>query len=207
MLKQILPLSLTLLFAYSLSASKASAQIKIGTVEMNRVFQEYYKTKDSEARMNESRYAAKKEMDDRMEARNKLLEAINALNQDLDNKSLSQGVRDEKGKLRDDKIAEIRNLEREINEFKTSRERQLQEQAVRMRNAIVEDIMKVVNERVKTDGYDLLFDKTGNSLSGVPAVLFSKDSFDITTDIVTVLNKSKPAAPKAETRPAATPTK
>ena len=186
---------------------EANAEVKVGTVDMSRIFQDYHKTKEAESRMNESRLAAKKEMDERFEARNKILEEINALNRDMEKRELSAAAREEKGKQRDDRIAEARNLEREINEFKTTRERHLQELAARMRNSLIEDIMRVVNERVKTGGYDLLFDRSGHSLSSVPIVLFSKESFDFTAEIVAALNRSRPVAPKEEARPAATPKK
>ena len=61
-------------FAFA-AATPAQAQMKVGVVDMNKVFSEYYKTKDAETRINEARAAAKKEMDDRMEARQKLLDS------------------------------------------------------------------------------------------------------------------------------------
>ncbi len=215
MIKRILVLAPALLALCLIAASPAQAQMKVGMVDMNKVFQDYYKTKEAEQRINEARGAAKKEMDDRMDARTKTLEDINTLNKEMENKSLSAQARDEKSKQRDDKIAEVRNLEREITEFKNTRERQLQEQAVRMRNGIVEEIMKIVNDRVKADGYDLVFDKSGSSLNGVPLILASKDSMEFTNDVITALNKTKPATtdakpaatPKADAKPAATPKK
>lgn len=213
MIKRTLALVPALLALCFLAATPAQAQMKVGVVDMNKVFSDYYKTKDAETRINEARGAAKKEMDDRMEARNKMLEEINTLNKDMENKSLSAPAREEKSKQRDDKIAEVRNLEREITEFKNTRERQLQEQAVRMRNGIVEEIMKIVNDRQKTDGYDMVFDKSGSSLNGVPLILFAKDGMEFTNEVVTALNKTKPAAaaatpkPDAPAKPAATPKK
>ncbi|MBS0659795.1 MAG: OmpH family outer membrane protein [Verrucomicrobia bacterium] len=191
-------------FAFA-AATPAQAQMKVGVVDMNKVFSDYYKTKDAETRINEARAAAKKEMDDRMEARQKLLDEINNLNKEVENKALSASARDEKGKQRDEKINETRNLEREITEFKNTRERQLQEQAVRMRNGIVEEIMKIVNDKVKADGYDLVFDKSGSSLNGVPILLYSKDGMEFTNDVVTALNRNKPAAGSAPAAAAATP--
>ena len=44
-------------------------------------------------------------------------------------------------------------MEREINEFRQTREKQLQEQAVRMRDGIVKEITDVVMEKVKTAQY------------------------------------------------------
>jgi outer membrane protein len=92
-------------------------------------------------------------------------------------------------KERDDKIANIKNMEREINEFRQTRERQLQEQALRMREGIVKEITDVVMEKVKANQLDLVFDRSGMSLNGVPLLMYSKENVDFTNDIVTVLNK------------------
>ena len=88
----------TLLALCLVAASPAQAQMKVGMVDMNKVFQDYYKTKEAEQRINEARGTAKKEMDDRMDARTKTLEDINTLNKEMENKSLSSQARDEKSK-------------------------------------------------------------------------------------------------------------
>jgi Skp family chaperone for outer membrane proteins len=119
---------------------------------------------------------------------------------------LSASTKSDRTKKREDKIQQVRSLETEINEFKNSREKQLQEQAVRMRNQIVEEIMKVVNDKVKSDHYDLVLDKSGQSLNGVQIVLHSEDSMEFSDDIVVALNKNRPApGPVAPAAPIATP--
>jgi len=179
------------------------ADLKVGTVDMNRAFKEYNKTKDSEKKINEAKDAAKKEYDDRAENYKKALDEINKLNQQLDSPALSADKKTSMAKDRDDKIANIKNMEREINEFRQTRERQLQEQAMRMRENIVKEITDVIMERVKSSNYDLVFDKTGPSMNGVNVVLYSKDNMDFTTDIITALNK-KPATTTTE-KPATSP--
>jgi outer membrane protein len=63
-----------------------------------------------------------------------------------------------------------------------------------MRAGIVEEIMKVVGEKVKSDSYDIVFDKSGPSLNGVPIVLYARDPYDFTDAVVTALNKTKGTA-------------
>ena len=199
-----LPASLTRFVAIGLcfaGASAAHAQLKVGIVDMNKIFSGYYKTKDAETKINDAREVAKKELEDRMESHKQLLDEINTLNKSIDNPALSATAKSDSGKKRDDKIQQVRSLESEIQEFKTSRERQLQEQAVRMRNTIVEEIMTVINNKVKTESYDLVFDKSGQSLGGVPVVVHSRDNMEFSDDVVTQLNKNRPATPAA---PAAT---
>ncbi len=156
---------------------------------MQRAFKEYTKTKDAEAKINDAKNAAKKEYDDRADAYKKALDEINNLNKQLDAPALSADAKTQKAKERDDKIANIKNMEREITEFRQTRERQLQEQALRMREGIVKEITDVVMDKVKANNMDLVFDKSGMSLNGVPVLMYSRDSTDFTTDIISVLNK------------------
>src|SRR2546423_5286328 len=196
-------LLLTAAAALVLPAAGYAQGMKVGTVDMNRAFKEYNKTKDSEKKINEAKDAAKKEYDDRAENYKKALDEINKLNQQLDSPALSADKKTSMAKDRDDKIANIKNMEREINEFRQTRERQLQEQAMRMRENIVKEITDVIMERVKSNNFDLVFDKTGPSMNGVNVVPYSKDNMDFTTDIITALNK-KPATTTTE-KPATSP--
>src|SRR5256886_15739026 len=211
---------LSTIFALTLAfpiAAFAQGALKIGTVDMQRAFKEYSKTKDAETKINEAKNSAKKEYDDRAEAYKKALDEINNLNKQLDAPALSADAKSQKAKERDDKIANIKNMEREITEFRQTRERQLQEQALRMREGIVKEITDVVMEKVKSSNLDLVFDKSGNSLNGVPVLMYSRDSVDFTNEVVAVLNKpgrassvnmgTSPAAKEGTANPAATPKK
>src|SRR5437660_12496853 len=183
---------LSTIFALTLAfpiAAFAQGALKIGTVDMQRAFKEYSKTKDAEVKINEAKNAAKKEYDDRAESYKKTLDEINNLNKQLESAATSADAKTKLAKDRDDKIANIKNMEREINEFRQTRERQLQEQALRMREGIVKEITDVVMDKVKTSSLDLVFDKSGMSLNGVPLLMYSRDNFDFTNDVVTVLNK------------------
>lgn len=200
--------STTLAFALVFPiAAFAQGTLKVGTVDMQRAFKEYGKTKDAEAKINDAKNAAKKEYDDRAESYKKALDEINNLNKQLDAPALSADAKSQKAKERDDKIANIKNMEREINEFRQTRERQLQEQAMRMREGIVKEITDIVMEKVKTSNMDLVFDKSGMSLNGVPVLMYSHGNVDFTNDIIAVLNKPGRATSteKASTSPSATP--
>src|SRR5437764_5238604 len=187
-MKKLLSLVLLLIIALPLCAS-AQGALKIGTVDMNRAFKEYGKTKEAEKKINDARDAAKKEFDDRADQYKKALEEVNNLNKQLDAPALSADAKTQKAKERDDKINNIKNMEREINEFRQTRERQLQEQALRMREGIVKEITDVVMERVKTNNIDFVFDRSGMSLNGVPLLMYAKENVDFTNDEVTALNR------------------
>ncbi|MGC2352818.1 MAG: OmpH family outer membrane protein [Candidatus Udaeobacter sp.] len=184
--------SLSILFTLTLVlpvAAFAQGTLKIGTVDMQRAFKDYNKTKEAEAKINDAKNSAKKEYDDRAEAYKKALDEINNLNKQLESSALSSDKKTQIAKDRDDKIANIKNMEREISDFRQTRERQLQEQLMRVREGIVKEITDVVMERVKSNNLDLVFDKSGMSINGVPVLMYSHDNIDFTNDIITVLNK------------------
>jgi outer membrane protein len=170
-------------------ASPAVAEVNVGTVDMNRVFKEYSKTKQAEAKLNEAKSAAKNEYDVRAEAYKKALEEINKLTSQLDAPALSADAKAQKIKERDEKIANIRSMEREINEFRQTREQELQQQMQRMREGILKEITDIVMEHVKARNLDLVFDKSGASLNGFSPLLFSRDRRDFTAEVIASLNK------------------
>ena len=61
-----------------------------------------------------------------------------------------------------------------------------------MRGDIVQDIMKVVDSKVKAEGYDIVFDSSGLGVSQVKVVLFSSSSMNFSDSVITDLNKDAP---------------
>jgi outer membrane protein len=203
--------SLSILSALTLAAPVAAfaqVTVKIGTVDMQRAFKEYNKTKEAEAKINDAKNAAKKEYDDRAEAYKKALDEINNLNKQLESAALSADKKTGMAKERDDKIANIKSMEREISEFRQTREQQLQQQLMRMREGLVKEITDVVMEKVKAKSLDFVLDKSGISINGVPVVMYAPENVDFTNEIIDTLNKPGRATAsnkKAATSPSATP--
>jgi len=201
--------SLTIIGLLALSlgfASQAQAQMKVGTVDMQKVFTAYYKTHDAEDKLKEAQKAYKDELDQRMDEYKKNLDVINKLNEEINKPELSGASKDQKAQERDSKISETKGLEKEISDFRQTREKQIQDQLKRMRDGIVEEIMKVVNEQVRAANYDMVFDRSGFSANNiVPVLLYSRDNYDFSDSVISKLNSNRPAAAPipASQRPAA----
>ncbi len=177
-------------------ASSALADIKVGTIDMKLVFDSYSKTKEAEGKINEAREQAKKELDERLGVFNKAQEDARKLNEEANKPELTEKAKSEKAKVLNEKLQALGTLQREIQEFQQTRERQLSEQSVRSRNALLEDINKVIADKIKGAGYDLVIDKSGQSLNAVVVLVYSKDSFDFTADIIAEINKGAKGAKK-----------
>ena len=192
--------SATIVIALFISAPLVHAQPRIGTVDVSRVVKEYSKTKEAQARITEAQNAAKQEFSARADAYKKALDELNKLGAQLEAPALAAQAKAAKTKERDEKIAAIRSMERDITEFRSTREQQLQQQVLRLREGILKEITAVVMERVKANNIDLVFDTSGPSGHGFSPVLFARENFDFTAEVIAALQRSatpspRPAAP------------
>ena len=204
-MKKMLSWAAAGLFAVTVAfAGQAKAEVKVGTIDMQKVFTAYYKTREAEGKLGDAQKAYKEELDQRMDLYKKNLDTINKLNEEINKPELSTASKDQKGQERDAKIAETKGLEKEIGEFRSTREKQLQEQVNRMRQGIIEEIMRVVNDQVKAQSFDLVFDKSGQSLNfGVPVLVYSREAMDFSESVISKLNANRPAStPSAAQRSA-----
>ncbi|MFV0416192.1 MAG: OmpH family outer membrane protein [Chthoniobacterales bacterium] len=194
-MKSVTTILSILILATSISASQA--ELKVGIVDMNKAFISFYKTKDAEVKINARRKDAKAELDKRLESLSQAVEEINKLQQEIQRPELSDDARQEKQKVYASRATETRNLDREVAEFRTTQERQIQEQFIRMRKEIIDQIMTVVDDTIKVKAFDLVFDKSGLSMGQVPVVLYSRDDMEFTDDIIKKLNADAPAGATA----------
>ena len=171
-------------------ASVASADIKIGIVDMNKVFSEYSKTKDAQAKYSLAEKAANDDLNTRVESLKKSMQEISALNADLEKSEIGQDARAAKMKDREAKVAAARTLDREIADFRAAKQKGLQDQFLKMRKDIVDDIMKVMNDLSKSKEFDIVLDKSGLSAGAIPVVLYSRDEYDFSSELIAALNKA-----------------
>ena len=188
---------LSLVFSLAF-AGTAAAELKVGTVDMKKLFESYWRTKEAETKMSETRAVLKRDLDERMEKRKELQDSIEKLNDDIKKPELSKDSAQKKMKDRDDKIGEWQTMMRELQQYQAEKEKQLADQTLRIRNGIVEEILKIVTEKTQAENFDLVFDTSGNSINNVPVVIFAKPSYDFTKDIIEKLNATRPKSGSSE---------
>ncbi len=210
-MKNILFAAFALALAFSGSAFAQGN--KVGTIDMDRIFKEHPKTKQAEAKFNESKTAVRKEFEEKADAYKKALDDINKIKVQLDAPTLSAEAKTAKAKERNEKIASVQTMERDIDSFRQTREQQFQQDVQKVRDEILKEITDIVMERVEAKDLDYVFDKSGGSMNGVSPILYSRDDYDFTGEVIAAF-KSAPrttgatATPaKATSSPAASPTR
>ena len=174
--------------------SPAFAQMpgKIVTVDLTRVFNEYYKKPSIESKLKETGESFQKEFQVMTAEYNKQREDLNKLREEQDRPEYTPEVREQKRRAVSDKLTELQKREREILEYQRSHQQILDQQSSRMRQALIKEISESIGKEARDAGYALVLDKSGNTFNGVPAVIYGQDVLDITDSIVKILNKDAP---------------
>ncbi|MEO7098398.1 MAG: OmpH family outer membrane protein, partial [Luteolibacter sp.] len=101
------------------------------------------------------------------------------------------------------KRQEAQTLQQEFESFKADKEKEINKRMVSGMRASLDRIVKISNKIAKEKGYDSVFDSSGDTNTGVPFVLYSKDAPDLTDNVQAALKDSEPAAaPKTAEKPA-----
>jgi len=169
--------------------SGVHAEIKIGTVDMNRIFTEYTKTNEAKAKYTASGEAIEKDLNERGADLKKKMDEINQLTTAIEKSDLPKKELDAKKKECEEKIEKARTLDRELVEYRSAKQKKLQDEFMGMRQGIIDDIMKVINEQTKIRGFDMVLDKSGLSAGAVPVVLVARPDLDISNEVLAILNK------------------
>jgi outer membrane protein len=192
--------------------SLATADLKIAVVDLSKAFDQYYKTKDAQARIKEKEEGFQKDIQDMKVDYDHMVEEAQKLKDAANDPTLSATARDEKQKALQQKVQDLQNMERKLQETSNERNRELQDEIVRRHKEIVDEISKVVSDYSGPAGFDLVVDKSSSSTTGVPIVLYNSANLtDITGTIITKLNSTAPAggvagpAPSGAAAPAPAP--
>jgi outer membrane protein len=185
---------LTFLFVFAAMAGMAgAAELKVAVIDLQKTFAEYYKTKEADVMLKERLTGLQKEMQDMKNDYQKMVEETTKLRDDAQDKTLSEQARKEKQQAFETKVQDVRNMERKLQEFQATRQKQFEDQSRRMRQGIVEEITKVVNDIGAKEKYNLILDRSGSTLNGTATLLFAQDVKDLTDDVVKLMNANKPA--------------
>ncbi len=176
-----------LALAFSLSSAQAQG-IKVGVLDMARIFGEYHKTKEAEKNLSSRKEGARKEVADQEAKLKELLEKIDGLQKSINDPELSVEVKSARKKQADKTIQEARALRAELLEFTRRRELQLLEMFNRQRDILLKEIREEVTAHATESGYDLVLDKSARGKQGILFLLYSKDARDFSSEMIAKLN-------------------
>ena len=170
-------------------ASRAEEKpLKIAVIDMNRVFQEYNKTRVNEAKLKKQAEIFKEYSTQLAQSLAKLRQEFVKLRDDSQNMVYSAAERENRRLNAQEKYRQAAAKEQELREYNRERQVQLRDEYEKLRNSILEDISKVVEAKCLAEGYGLVLDKSGRTLNNIPLVVYSSKMLDITDSVIQTLN-------------------
>src|SRR3954468_14956083 len=170
----------------------ARADVKIGTVDLRKIFDNYYKTKQADEIL-------KKEAEDVQKDRKSLIDQYKGLEADwkklidrANDQAISSDERDKAKGQGETKLRELRETEQAVNDYDRVAQQKLFEKKKLKWDAIVGEIRQVVNGKSKSAGYNLVIDVSGDTMNNTPMVLYSDGQNDVTDMILKELNATAP---------------
>lgn len=171
----------------------ASAPGAIAVVDLKKVFDGYWKTKQADLNLKEKAGELDKKRKEMIADIQKAEGEYKKLVESASDSAVSVEERDKRKKSAENKLRELQEIEQSINTFDRSARTQIGEQQRNMRDKIVVEIRDLVNKKAKAAGYSAVLDSAAESAVGTPILLFNGGLPDLTEDIIAQLNATAPA--------------
>jgi outer membrane protein len=209
MKKSIQSLVAVAAIAFSALTTHAQTAPKILVVDLAKLFDNHWKTQEQQAKLQADEAKAKDQLDQITKDGNALVEQFKELDEQSKNPTATAEAKAKAQGEAQKKYDEIQQKRSEQNSFIQNTRNTLQQRFQTFKTLMIEEITKTAVEIAKKQGASLLLDKSGPTLVGVSNVLYFDPSYDITDQVMTELNKDRPAnsptpAPAAAAAPAAT---
>jgi outer membrane protein len=185
------------------TALLAQPAVKLVVVDMAKIYDSHYKTEEANAKFRDAEQKAQEQVEELNKQGQALVDEYKELMEQSKNTVLTADARSKAEADGQKKMEDIQRKQGEVQNFRTNTQRSLQQRIKTHRDLLLEEITKVVNDLAKKQGATLVVDKSGPTLFGIPSVLYSDPSYDITEEVVKEVNKDRPPAPPASATPAA----
>lgn len=181
-------LRLLIIAALMAAALSASAQSKIASVDMKKIFNGYLKTKTAQSIMDKKKSELIKELKDMAEGLDQARKDYKQLLDQANDQAISTDERDKRKASATEKSRDVNSRQVAFEQYQRQAETRLADESQRMVGGLVGDIQKAVADKARIGGYTLVVDTASASSSGTPAVLYADPATDITPSVLAQLN-------------------
>lgn len=189
-------------------ALPAYSQIpKIGLVDLRKVFDNYWKTKQADAKLKEEAADLDKTKKTMVDDFTKTQENYKKLLDSANDAAVSTEERDKRKKAAEDELLKLKELQNSIEQFDRQARSTLSEKQRRLRDKLLEEIKEVIKAKAKAANLTLVIDTAAETVNNTPVLFYTNGENDLTDEILTQLNanapapSAKPATPPAEAAP------
>lgn len=170
----------------------AMAQTKIGTVDLRKLFDGYWKTKTAQAALNDRKTQLDKDDKGMRDDLTKAGDEYQKLLDQANDQAISAEERARRQQAAADKLKELQSSRAAIDQFERQAQVTLSEQSQRMRENILTEIKAAVATQAQAGGYSLVIDTAAETANATTAVVYSNGQNDLTDAVLKQLNAGAP---------------
>ena len=181
---QLTILTFTLL---AVMAFAANAQTKTASVDMKKLFDGYWKTKQAQTALENRKIELRKDIKDMTDNLEKSQTEYKKLLDEAMDQAISTDEREKRKQAAGDKAKEMSNAKIALDQFQRQAEAQLADQSQRMSGNIVTEIRKAVADNAKAGNYTVVL-----NANTAEVVVYVEPGIDITESVLKQLNAGAP---------------
>jgi outer membrane protein len=189
--------SLLALGAFASAAFTVQAQPtpKIATVDMAKLYEGHWKTQDQMATLKKDQDAAQKQYDQMTKDLNTIKAQVDELAEQAKNPTATADAVKTSQEAAQKKYEELQARLNDRNTFGQTVQREFQQRMQNFHDLMMEEIGAKVTEAAKSHGDNLVLDKSGITVLGSHAIIYSDAAFDLTDEVAAAIARDHPASP------------
>ena len=192
-LSRIAKYAVLLTLSLGLALSATAGPLKVGTVNMMKLLNEFHEKKAAEAEEKFELKEIEAAYGERAESIKAIEEELGKKQNEFNDPSLADKKRKEIAAAAQELTTTRAVLLKESEEFLQRKRRSLNQKMVGMINEIRDKVETAVRDHAATLDVNLVFDESGLTSSRTPFLIYSRNTVDLTEAVLEKLNKDAPA--------------
>src|SRR5688500_16631557 len=177
----------------SLAGTSAFAQSqRIAVVDMKKVFDSYYKTKQAEAQIKDRAAESDKVYKTMIEDYKKANTDYKGLIDSSNDQAVSVEEREKRKKSAETKLLDLQEIEKSLKQYESQARTTIGAMEKRMRDKLVDEIREVVTRHSTSGGYALVLDSAAVTPYQTPILLHTDGKNDMTDAVIKEINATAP---------------
>ena len=181
--------ALSVILSLFVAVNGFCADQKIALVDMEKLFQNYYKTKISDTDLKKQAEVFKDYSNKLNDSLLKLQDEFKEVRDASQNIALSEAERENKRISAQDKYRQLKEKENEVKQYNAEKQNQLKDKYEELRNNLLKEISETIRKYCQPQGITLVFDSSGKTLNNIPSIIYRVPELDITDVILKEINK------------------
>ena len=169
--------------------ASATEDVKLGVVDMERLFKNFYKTKIANSKLKKQAETYKRYANKLSESLLKLQQEFKELRDASQNIAFTETQRESKRLAAQDKYRQMQNKKLELEQYNREKGLQMRSQEAKIRKEIILEIRKTIAKYAKENNFTMIIDSSGRTFNDITSVVYFKTELDLTEKILECINK------------------